>query len=81
MYLREDDRFCEMPAVYVENVVNTVGAGDALFSAFVHYYAAGFPAEECLKRAQIFAAAKIRVNGAAKGFITEGEIEEMYTWS
>ncbi len=32
-----------LPAVYTRPVVNTVGAGDALFSAFVHGYAQGRP--------------------------------------
>ncbi len=40
-----------LPAVQVGEVVNTVGAGDALFSAFLHYYAKGCPAMETLVRA------------------------------
>ena len=80
MYLREDNWFHEMPAACVGGVVNTVGAGDALFSAFLHYYARGLHPVECLKRAQIFAAAKIRVSGASNGFVTEEEVEEMLTW-
>ena len=81
MYLRDDDWFHEMPAPHVGEVINTVGAGDALFSAFLHFYAKGFRPVECLKRAQVFAAAKIRVSGASKGFVTEGEVEEMLTWN
>lgn len=76
MYLREDNWFHEMPAAHVGQVVNTVGAGDALFSAFLHFYAKGLLPVECLRRAQIFAAAKIRISGAAKGFVTETEIEK-----
>lgn len=81
MYLREDNWFHEMPAAYVGDVVNTIGAGDALFSAFLHYYAKGHDLVDCLKRAQVFAAAKIRVSGASRGFVTEQEIEEMLTWN
>lgn len=81
MYLREENRFHEMPAVQVGEVVNTVGAGDALFSGFLHYYARGVHPVECLKRAQVFAAAKIRVSGASKGFVTEQELEEMLLWN
>ena len=77
MYLRDEQRFCELPAAHVGDVVNTVGAGDALFSAFLHYYAKGLHPEEALRRAQVFAAAKIRVSGASKGFVTEAEVEEM----
>ena len=78
MYLRDEDRFHELPAVHVGDVVNTVGAGDALFSAFNHYYAKGYEPVEALKRAQIFASAKIGTSGASKGFISEQEIESLY---
>lgn len=81
MYVRENDWFHEMPAAHVGEVVNTVGAGDALFSAFLHFYAKGLDPVACLKRAQVFAAAKIRVSGASRGFVTEAEIEEMLTWN
>ena len=77
MYLREENRIIEQPAVRVGEVVNTVGAGDALFSAFVHYYAKGLHPAAALQRAQIFASAKIGVSGASKGFVTEAEIERM----
>ena len=77
MYLREEDRIIEMPAVHVGDVVNTVGAGDALFSAFIHFYAQGLAPIDCLKRAQVFASAKIGVSGAAKGFVTEQAVEEL----
>ena len=80
MYLKEENRFHEMPAAHVGDVVNTVGAGDALFSAFLHFYGKGLHPVECLKRAQVFAAAKIRANGAAKGFVTEAEVEEFLQW-
>jgi len=81
MYLRAEDRFYEMSAAHVGEVVNTVGAGDALFSAFLHFYAKGLHPAECLKRAQIFAAAKIRVSGASVGFVTEAEVEVMLSWN
>lgn len=77
MYQRKTGRILEMPAVQVENVVNTVGAGDALFSAFLHYYAKGYAPEQALKRAQIFAAKKITVCGASNGFSTEEEVEKL----
>ena len=71
IYLRETNQIFEMPAVSVGQVVNTVGAGDALFSAFLHFYAKGYEAMEALYRAQVFAAHKITVSGASKGFVTE----------
>lgn len=78
MYMGEQDEFVELPAVKTNEVVNTVGAGDALFSAFVHYYAKGLEPAECLKRAQIFASLKIAYNGASLGFSSEKEIERWY---
>lgn len=78
MYVKEQNRFYELPAVQVGPVVNTVGAGDALFSAFVHYYAQGRSPLAALIRAQLFASAKIGVSGASKGFVTEAEIETLY---
>lgn len=77
LYQQAKDSVTEMPAVELGPVVNTVGAGDALFSGFLHYYVRGMAPEECLWRAQIFAAAKIRESGAAKGLITE-EVLERY---
>lgn len=78
MYLREEERFVELPAVQVGPVVNTVGAGDALFSAYMHYFVKGLSPVEALIRAELFASAKIGVSGAAKGFVTEGQVEELY---
>ena len=78
MYLGEQDEFVELVAVKTNEIVNTVGAGDALFSAFVHFYAKGMDVTECLKRAQIFASLKIAYNGASLGFASEEEIEGWY---
>ena len=77
MYVKEDDKFYELPAYKTEKVVNTVGAGDSLFSAFIHYYAKGLEPVECLKRAQAFASYKIGFDGASEGFATESIIEKM----
>ena len=77
IYIRGENRIFDLPARRVGEVVNTVGAGDALFSGFVHYYARGFAPLEALDRAQLFAAAKIRTNGASRGFLSEDEVEEL----
>ena len=75
MYLRETGQIIEMPAFSAGQVVNTVGAGDALFSSFLHFYAKGMAPIDALGRAQIFAAHKITANGAAQGFVTEQTVE------
>ena len=76
IYQRADGSITELPAVYAGQVVNTVGAGDALFSGFLHFYAKGYAPLDALHRAQIFAAHKITVSGAANGFISEGAVED-----
>ena len=77
LYLRQENRVFDLPAAHVGEVVNTVGAGDALFSAFLHYSARGTSPLDALSRAQVFAAAKIRENGASRGFLTEQELEAL----
>lgn len=78
LYDRTGQRFLDVPAVQVGEVVNTVGAGDALYSAFLHYHAQGLEPLEALLRAELFASAKIRVSGASKGLISSAEVETLY---
>lgn len=78
MYERESDRVYRLNVVNIGGVVNTVGAGDALFSAFLSFYFGGFSAVESLCRAEIFAALKIRHNGASIGFPSVAEVEKIY---
>ena len=76
--LYQEGQFHELPAAAVGPVVNTVGAGDALFSSFLHGYAKGLTAPDALHRAQLFASAKIGTSGASRGFITEEQLESLY---
>lgn len=78
LYERSKNQKYYLQAVKTEKVVNTVGAGDALFSSFLHYYGKGYEPVHALERAQIFAAKKIEYNGASIGFCEEGQIEEIY---
>lgn len=78
MYERETDSIVRLPAVKIGGVVNTVGAGDALFASFIHYYGK-CSAVEALKRAEVFAALKIRHDGGARGFSTEEQVEEVFS--
>lgn len=81
IYNREDDSVYVLSAVKNDNIVNTLGAGDALFSSFLHFYSKGLPAIEALKRAEIFASQKISFNGASNGFLTEKRIEELVLYT
>ena len=76
IYLRETGEITPMPAASVGPVVNTVGAGDALFASFLHFYGKGYSPVAALERAQLFAAHKITVSGASNGFVTEQTIEK-----
>lgn len=78
LYERSKNQKYYLQAVRAEKVVNTVGAGDALFSSFLHYYGKGYEPVHALERAQIFAAKKIEYNGASIGFCEEEQIEEIY---
>ncbi|GAB4515501.1 MAG: hypothetical protein OHK0046_19140 [Anaerolineae bacterium] len=72
----KDDHFIErIPAVTTRPVVNTIGAGDALFSAFIHTYAATRDPYLAIRKAVIFASYKIGVTGAADGFLTADELD------
>ena len=79
MYVRDEDKIYRQSAANIGTPVNTVGAGDALLSAFVSLWCEGLSPAECLRRAQLFAAAKIRHSGAANGFITRSELEDLAT--
>lgn len=78
LYERDKDTVHKLNALNIGNIVNTIGAGDALFSGFLNYYVKGFPALEALSRAEVFAALKIQHNGAAKGFCSEDDVEKIY---
>lgn len=78
IYIKKEERIYDLPSVQVGKIVNTVGAGDALFSAFVHYYAQGMAPLEALVRAELFASAKICASGASVGFVDENAVEQLY---
>ncbi len=77
-YERDTDTVTKLPIANIGGVVNTIGAGDALFTAFNHYYFKGLNTAEAMKRAEVFAALKIRHGGGAIGFPTEDMVEEVY---
>lgn len=74
MYVRADDRFYMQNAVKVRDIVNTVGAGDSLFSSFVHFYTKTGDPYNIIRYATVYASYKIGADGGAKGFISEEEL-------
>lgn len=77
LYERSADEIIRVPAVYTRPVVNTVGAGDALFSAFAHFYLNGCAPREALQLACRFASYKIGESGASRGFLSERTLLEL----
>jgi len=75
IYQSRDGILEHIPAVNPRPVVSTVGAGDALFSCFLHYYAKGYDPRAALRRAVVFAGYKIGAAGAAEGFLDEAALE------
>ncbi len=75
--VRKDNFLERIPSVHTRPVVNTIGAGDALFSAFLHTYARTQDPYEAIRKAVVFASYKIGENGAAEGFLGESELETL----
>ncbi len=72
-----DDNFIErIPAVYTRPVINTIGAGDSLFSAFVHGYAKTKDPYQSIRAAMVFASYKIGEVGGADGFLSDEELDQ-----
>ncbi len=74
--VRQDHAIERFPAVYTRPVVNSIGAGDALFSAFMHCYIGSSNPYLSLRKAMVFASYKIGVASAAEGFLDERGLEE-----
>ena len=77
LYIKKDNCMKKIQAVKTREVVNTIGAGDALFSCFIHYYSKNRNPYEALEKAIVFASYKIGVESAADGFLKEDELEKI----
>lgn len=78
LYYRDDNYMEILPAVKTRAIINTVGAGDALFSCFLHYFQKNKDPYISLKKAITFASYKIGEKGAAHGFLSENKLEILY---
>jgi sugar/nucleoside kinase (ribokinase family) len=78
MAVRQDRFVGQIPAVRIRPVVNTIGAGDALFSAFVHTYHRSGDPYLALEKAVAFASYKIGTAGAADGFLDSDRLDALY---
>ncbi len=78
LLVRREGQIRHAPPVHTREVINTIGAGDALFSAFVHFYTQTHNPHTAIEKAMVFASYKIGEKGAASGFLSEPELDEWY---
>lgn len=76
--VRETGALERIPAVHTRKVMNTIGAGDALFSAFCHSYFATGDAQTAIRQAMVFSSYKIGARSAADGFLDAASLNALY---
>lgn len=75
--VRADGFVSRFPAVQTRPIVSTIGAGDALFSAFLDGYLRSRNPYAALQRAMRFASWKIGVASASEGYLTAEALDEL----
>jgi sugar/nucleoside kinase (ribokinase family) len=65
------------PARHTRPIVSTVGAGDALFSCFLHVYVKTSDPFEALRMATVFASYKIGSAGGAEGLLDDPSLRNL----
>jgi len=76
LWVRRDNFIERFASVQTRDVVSTIGAGDALFSAFLHSYVEDNDPYSALEKAMVFASYKIGEAGAAQGFLDADGLDE-----
>lgn len=76
LYSNKLDTYVCYKPVKTNEIVNTVGAGNALFSCFLHYYNQTGDSTLSIRNALLFASYKIGFIGTSIGFMTEKQIED-----
>ncbi|MBN2113885.1 MAG: carbohydrate kinase family protein [Acidimicrobiia bacterium] len=66
-----------VPAPALRAVVSTIGAGDALFAGFLHFYDRRRNPLEAMRRAVAFAAWKVGEAAGSAGFLSEDQVEAL----
>ncbi len=73
-----DDRYMKrLPVIHARPVVNTIGAGDALFASFLHSYNRSRNPYEAIQKAMLFASYKVGIGGS-DGFLDAPALEALY---
>ncbi len=73
--VKRDNYIGYLPAVNTRPVVNTVGAGDALFASFIHFYQQTGNPYDAARKAMVYASYKIGAVSASDGFLTQQELD------
>lgn len=78
LYDRKKNIKLHYNAVSTIDVVNTAGAGNALFSCFLHYYMETGDSVLAIRNALLFASYKIGFMGTSSGFMTTTQLKEWH---
>jgi sugar/nucleoside kinase (ribokinase family) len=76
--VKHDQSVEHIPAAHIGTVRNTIGAGDALFAAFVHCYLQSANPYDAIRRAVVFAAYKVSSVLSADGLLDSVGLERLY---
>ncbi|NLL77109.1 MAG: carbohydrate kinase family protein [Clostridiales bacterium] len=76
LYDKNKNIIAHYNTVKTHGLVNTVGAGNALFSCFLHFYNKTQDSVFAVKNALLFASYKIGFMGTSNGFMTEEQIAQ-----
>ncbi len=76
LYDKDKDINVHYNPVKTNEVVNTAGAGNALFACFLHYYQETGDSVNSIKNANLFASYKIGYMGTSNGFMTVEQVEQ-----
>jgi len=76
--LKHEKSIMQIPALQTRPIINTIGAGDALFSSFIFTYLKTADPILSLQHAILFASYKIGSIGAANGFIPFSKLSGLY---
>ena len=76
LYDRDQDLIAHYNIVKTNEIVNTVGAGNAMFSCFLHYYQETGDSVNAIKNGLLFSSYKIGYMGTSMGFMTTEQLEQ-----
>ncbi|MBE5825795.1 MAG: carbohydrate kinase family protein [Butyrivibrio sp.] len=76
LFDRTQDLRVHYNTVKTNDVVNTIGAGNALFACFLHYYMETGDSVNAIKNALLFASYKIGYMGTSNGFMTPDQLNQ-----